>query len=72
MQNSLFENNTAGGNGGAIYMAFHPLDINNVVFRNNSAINGGAIFSSYFLKGESFVVTTPGFNNLIFENNTAS
>ena len=49
--NSIFENNVAGANGGAIYMDtyyssnyLYDLELNNVSFKNNTAVNGKDIY----------------------------
>ena len=45
ISNSLFDNNSALYEGGAIYAIFSPLTIFNSTFSNNSAINGGGVFA---------------------------
>ncbi len=45
ISNSLFDNNSAVYEGGAIYNIFSPLTVFNSTFSNNTAINGGGIFS---------------------------
>ncbi len=54
ISNSHFENNFALYEGGAIYSIFSPLVVFNSSFVNNSAINGGGIFSD---KGEILNIT---------------
>jgi predicted outer membrane repeat protein len=65
----IFENNTAGTNGGAISNAFgSEPSLNNVTFRENSAVNGGSMYTTKTETSSS----QPVLNTVSFFQNTAS
>lgn len=64
MQYATMENNTAAGNGGAVatYLgsaanAVYAHTISNSTFRNNSAVNGGALYLTAAATGDGCTVT---------------
>ena len=61
--NSIFENNTATNEGGAIYWGNNENTLNNTKFIKNTAVNGGALY----VAGENSVIVKS-----VFLNNTAT
>lgn len=64
LYDSLFENNTAEFEGGAVFARYSPINIVNSRFNKNTAINGGAL---YVDNGTTCII-----KDSLFQDNTAS